>query len=463
MTDQTAGDGMSREDDGPSPAASNQFALFRTRRFWPLFSVQFLGAFNDQTFKNAFVALLTYRLADRLALTEGEVDVYVQIAAGLYILPFALCAATAGQIADRVDKALMMRWVKFAEIVLMGIAAAAYMMQSLPILFALIFLMGAQSAFFAPIKYGVLPQYMKTDEMPPANGLIQGATFLAILLGQIFGAKLVLTEGGVLLVSIAVVLIAVIGWAASFAAPPAPPIGERPKVDWLMPRAMARILGSCASEKPAMFAMLALGWFWFAGATFLSLIFQIAKFSLLASENVALILLTSFSVGVAVGALIYSMIVKGKVTLMTAPWGAAGMGLGAILFWLAVWAYGGGLEGRTELLSVSEFLSRGDAWPVLGALIFMAMFAGLYVTPLNVEYQVKAPEGQKGRFVACSNVIDSLCMVTSAALAAVLIGVLGAPREMVFALVGLTAFGAAYVVWRRAKAIAAEEEVSSPS
>ncbi|MEO1611874.1 MAG: MFS transporter, partial [Pseudomonadota bacterium] len=210
MTDQTA-------TGAPSEAASNQFALFKSRRFTPLFSVQFLGAFNDQTFKNAFVALLTYRLADELALTAGQVDLYVQISAALYILPFALCAPTAGQIADGMDKAKMMRWVKFVEIILMGIAATAYLTQNLYILFALMFLMGAQSAFFAPIKYGVLPQYMREDEMPSANGLIQGATFLAILLGQIFGATLVLTDSGVLLVSVAVVVISLIGWAASFA------------------------------------------------------------------------------------------------------------------------------------------------------------------------------------------------------------------------------------------------------
>lgn len=438
-------------DEAHSEAATNQFALFRTRRFWPLFCVQFFGAFNDQTFKNAFIALLTYRLADSLALSQGEVDSYVQISAGLYILPFALCAATAGQIADGVDKARMMRWVKFVEIVLMCIAAVAYLTQSLPVLFCLMFLMGMQSAFFAPIKYGVLPQYMRRDEMPAANGLIQGATFLAILLGQIFGAKLVLTEGGVLMVSIAVIAIAIIGWLASFAAPPAPPQGPKPKVNWVMPVAMIQIILQCRSEKPAMFAMLALGWFWFAAGTFLSLIFQIAKFSLLASEDVALILLTSFSIGIAFGAVLYSVIVKGQVTLKTAPWGAAGMAIGSLLFFLAARNYGAGLAGREDLLGVSEFLGRADAWPVLGALIFMAMFAGLYVTPLNVEYQVKAPDGRKGQFVACSNVIDSLCMVTSAAAAGVLIGVFEVPRETVFALAGITGFGAAYVIWRHAR------------
>lgn len=444
MTDQTL-------NGGHSEAADNQFALFKTRRFWPLFTVQFLGAFNDQTFKNAFVALLTYRLADSLALTGDQVDLYVQISAGLYILPFALCAPTAGQIADGMDKATMMRWVKFAEIVLMGVAAVAYLTQSLPVLFALMFLMGAQSAFFAPIKYGVLPQYMHRDEMPAANGLIQGATFLAILLGQIFGAKLVLTEGGVLMVSIAVVAIAVIGWFASFAAPPAPPMGPKPKVDWVMPRAVVRVIGECRPEREAFFAMLALGWFWFAGATFLSLIFQIAKFSLYASEDAALVLLTSFSVGVAIGALIYSAVVRGRVTLMTAPWGATGIGVGAILFWLAVVNYGAGIAPDGPLLSIGEFLGRFDSWLVIGALVMMAMFAGLYVTPFNVEYQVKAPEGRKGQFVACSNVIDSLCMVFSAAVVAVLIGVVGVPREMMFAIVGVTGFVAALIVYRHAK------------
>ena len=445
MTDQTVGGA------GPSEAATNQFALFKTRRFWPLFTVQFLGVFNDQTFKNAFVALLTFRLADELAMTEGDVDTFIQASAGLYILPFALCAATAGQIADGMDKAKMMRWVKFMEIVLMVIAAYSYLTQNLTVLMILMFLMGAQSAFFAPIKYGVLPHYMKEDEMPPANGLIQGATFLAILLGQIFGAKLVLTDSGVLMVSVAVVLIAIIGWAASFAAPPVPPIGPKPKVNWIMPVAMIRIIIDCWHARPAMFAMLSLGWFWFAGATFMSLIFPLARYSLKASEDSALIMLTAFSIGVAIGAVLYAMIVKGKVTLMTAPWGATGMGIGAILFYFAVSNYGADLAEDAALLTVGEFLSRGDSWFVLATLVIIAMFAGLYVTPFNVEYQVKAPEGEKGRFVACSNVIDSLCMVFSAILVLIMVGMIGIPRELMFALVGLTGFAAAWVVYRKAK------------
>ncbi|MGB0507655.1 MAG: MFS transporter, partial [Pikeienuella sp.] len=380
-------------DQAASDAAGNQFKLFKTRRFWPLFIVQFLGAFNDQTFKNAFVALLTYRLVDKLGWSAGELDLFVQVAAGLFILPFALCAPTAGMIADRVDKARMMRWVKFAEIVLMTIAATAYLTESVITLFILVFLMGAQSAFFAPVKYGVLPQYMRKDEMPAANGLIQGATFLAILFGQIIGAKLVLMESGVTLISVAVVVIAVVGWLASFAAPSAPPVGERPQFSkWLLPD-VARILKVCWPHKEPRFAMLMLGWFWFIGAVFMSLIFPIARYSLFAAEDVALTLLASFSVGVAIGAVMYSMIVKGTVTLKTAPVGAIGIGVGGILFWLAVGNFGADLSPDAALMGVGEFMGRFDAWLVMGALVLIAMFCGLYVTPLNVEYQVKAPEG----------------------------------------------------------------------
>ena len=198
--------------------------------------------------------------------------------------------------------------------------------------------------------------------------------------------------------------------------------------------------------------MLSLGWFWFAGATFMSLIFPLARYSLNASEDAALIMLTAFSIGVAIGAVMYAVIVKGKVTLKTAPWGACGMGVGAIAFYFAVTAYGSDLTADVPLLSVGEFLARADAWAVLGTLVFIAMFAGLYVTPFNVEYQVKAPEAEKGRFVACSNVIDALCMVTSAIIVLLLVGMAGVPREMMFALVGLTGFVAAYIVHRKAKA-----------
>ncbi|MCI4665300.1 MAG: hypothetical protein MRY74_11320 [Neomegalonema sp.] len=193
--------------------------LIARRSFLPLFIVQALGAFNDNIFKTAFVSLMTYILAAKM---EMDVELLVPVAAAVFILPFAFLAPFAGQIADRVDKAKMMQWVKFAELILMGIAAVAYISQSTPLLFLLLFLMGAQSAFFSPIKYGVLPQYLHRSELVKGNGLIQAATFVAILGGTIAGTNLVLTPIGAEVVSAVVVAVALIGWAASWYAPPAP-------------------------------------------------------------------------------------------------------------------------------------------------------------------------------------------------------------------------------------------------
>ncbi len=201
--------------EGTSPGA-----LLVHRKFMPLFVVQALGAFNDNVFKMAFVSLMTYVLAGQM---EMGIEILAPIASGVFIIPFAFLAPFAGQIADRVDKAKMMRWTKFSELVLMVAAAAAFLTQHVGFLFLLLFLMGAQSAFFAPIKYGLLPQYLTRRQLVPGNGLIQAATFVAILSGSIAGANLVLTPSGAAVVSSVVIAVALVGWIASLYAAKAPP------------------------------------------------------------------------------------------------------------------------------------------------------------------------------------------------------------------------------------------------
>ncbi|MGF1658122.1 MAG: MFS transporter, partial [Rubrimonas sp.] len=217
----------------------SQFALLGTRRFLPLFLVQFLGAFNDQTYQKAFVALLTYRLADQ---TGMPLELLGVIASGLFILPFAIVTPTAGQIADRVDKARMMRFVKACEVVVMLLAVWGFHTQDVIFLYFVLFLMGAQSAMFAPIKYSVLPQYLPRAELLGGNGLVQAFTFLAIIFGTIAGNELILTDRGVAVVSVFVVAVALCGFAASLFAPPAPPLGAAEPVDWVFPRAIWRLI-----------------------------------------------------------------------------------------------------------------------------------------------------------------------------------------------------------------------------
>lgn len=439
---------MTRTDVQPdSDARVSQFALFGQRRFLPLFVVQFLGAFNDQVFKTAFVALLTWRLAREQGYTD-LLDVFVQLAAGLLILPFALVSPTAGQIADGMDKARMMRWVQLSELCIMGLAALAFLMESVPFLFAILIATGVQSAFFAPIKYAVLPRYLARHELLAGNALVTAGTFLAIIVGQIVGAKVVLTDGGTWITGILVIGISAASLTASFFAPAVPPVGPKPRVDWVLPRAMVHVLRDCARHREPFFAILCVSWFWFAGATVLSFIPTITAETLHGTEDVALILLVMFSLGVGLGSLVCNVVLGGHITYATVPFGALGISLGLVLLHLGLAGYGAGIDRAGPLLSGMEFLARPDAWPVLGPLLLMSGAAGLYVVPLSVIYQTTSPEAERARFVACSNVVDSLFMVGSAVLAIALVQA-GMSRGQVFLVVAATGVIVALVVLRR--------------
>lgn len=418
--------------------------LLGERRFWPLFGAQALGAFNDQVFKTGFVSLITFRLADQHGLNAGFHNAF---AAGLFILPFALFAPTAGQIADGIDKGRMMKWVKAAEIVLMLLAAVAYHLQNLTLLYGLLFLMGTQSAVFSPIKYGILPQYLKPHELIAGNGLIQAATFLAILLGQIAGAKLVLSESGVTIISAVVVLVAVAGWLFSLKTPPAPPLGrEAPRVDWFFPRAVWSVVAETRRNKPAFKAIMNIAWFWFLGATYMALVLPFAKESLGADENVSVVLLAAFSIGVALGSAASERLYRGEARVDLAGWAAVGMGVLAVLLFFAVRAYQGAapLEAPSggALIGPAAFWARDWAWAILVCFVGLAAAAGLYITPLNARMQMAADPEARGRVVAASNVADALLMVLSSVAAMGLIAA-GLTHEAIFALVGATGFVAA--------------------
>lgn len=418
--------------------------LLGARRFLPLFLVQALGAFNDNVFKNAFIALLTFQLAMDLSLS---LEVLAPLAAGLFILPFALFAPFAGKIADRIDKAAMMRQVKLAEILLMIVAAIGYQLQNITLLFALLFLMGAQSAFFSPIKYGVLPQYLRADELVKGNGLMQAGTFLAILMGTIVGTKLVLTEFGVALVSVAVVGIAVIGWVASLYAPPAPPTPNQETGAGSVWTAHAEVLRAARADPTVFRSLIAIAWFWFVGATFMSLLAPFTKNQLGGDENVLTLLLAAFSVGVALGSVLCSAIYRGAIKVGYTPWAAAGIAVFSIDLWLATEGVSTLKSGSDALMSIGDFLNTAHGWRVLIDFVALAACAGLYITPLNAVYQNAAPEAERGRIVACSNMIDSAFMAASAAAVAVM-NALGLSTPEIFAIVGGTGAVAAFLVAR---------------
>lgn len=399
----------------PAPAP-NQFALLKTRRFLPVFLVQFLGAFNDQVYQKAFVALVTYRLADQIGM---DVAMLGAIASALFILPFAIVTPTAGQIADRVDKAVMMRWVKAWEIVVMGLAVIGYQTQNIYFLYFVLLLMGAQSAVFAPIKYGVLPQYLHREELLGGNGLVQGFTFLAIIFGSILGNELILTDGGVLVVSTTVVAIAVAGFVASLYTPPAPPAGAIMPVDWVFPRAILQLIRLVRGHPPAFRAVLAISWFWFLGATFLSLLPAYARDALGADESVLTVLLAGFSLGVALGAVASEALGRGEVGVALPPVGALGLAVMAVELWFATPAQP--LAVAPALVDRAGFFATATGWRLLVDFVIIAAFAGIYVTPLNAVLQVEAPEQRRARFIAASNMIDATFIIASAGVVAALL------------------------------------------
>lgn len=440
--------------------ASNQFALLGTRRFLPLFLVQFLGAFNDQVYQKAFVALITYRLAEHAGLDVALLGV---IASGLFILPFAVVTPTAGQIGDRVDKAVMMRWIKAWEIVVMALAVIGFYMQSIVFLYFVLFLMGAQSAMFAPVKYSVIPQYLDRRELMGGNGLVQGSTFLAIIFGTILGNELILRRtgevvdlylvefgmpvDGVMLISICVVGIAALGFLASLLAPSAPPATPHGPVDWVFPRAIWDLLKMVRCDPPALRTIFAISWFWFLGATFLSLLPAYAKVALGVDESVLTVLLAGFSVGVAIGAVASEYLSGGVVSVRVPPVGALGLALMAVELWFATPAAPWGEEGA--LLDRSRFFAEAAGWRILADFVLLAAFAGLYVTPLNAMLQALAPSGARASYIAAANVIDSCFIVLSAIIVAVMIA-LGIPTAEVLVLLTLTGLPVAFLVARDA-------------
>ncbi|MGF1502229.1 MAG: MFS transporter [Paracoccaceae bacterium] len=431
--------------DTEGAPAANQFALLRTRRFLPLFLVQFLGAFNDQVYQKAFVALVTYRLADEVGMPVALLGV---IASALFILPFAVITPTAGQIADRVDKAVMMRWVKGWEIVLMILAAIGYHTQNIYFLYFVLFLMGAQSAVFAPIKYSVLPQYLRRDELIGGNGLVQGFTFLAIIFGTILGNELILTDFGVALVSAVVIVVALAGFVASLYAPPALPVAPehtRPAVDWVFPRAIWRLIARCRAAPEAFRAILAIAWFWFLGATFLSLLPAYAKEELGVDQGVLTVLLAGFSIGVAVGAIASETLTRGRIGLGLAPVAAVGLSVMAVELWLATPAVPFGTA--EALLDRAAFFADAAGWRILVDFILLAAFAGAYVTPLNAVLQAASPDAERAQFIACSNVVDASLMVGSAAVVAVFLAA-GVQTTEVLAGLTLTGLPVAFLVAR---------------
>jgi 1-acyl-sn-glycerol-3-phosphate acyltransferase len=387
-----------------------QLALLRTRRFAGLFWTQFLGAFNDNLFKNALVILVTYQGATLWGIGTEQL---VALSGGILILPFLLFSATAGQLADRFRKSSLVRWVKVGEIGIMAIAVAGFLSVHVGLLFLVLFLLGCQSSLFGPVKYSILPQLLDDDELVGGNALVETGTFLAILLGTIAGG-VVIAQGnsGRWWISVTVIVIALAGFGASLMVPgtaaenPSLPIALNPLVPMRETIAVTRQIHS------VFLSVLGISWFWFFGAAILALLPIYTKELLHTDEHVVTFFLALFCAGSAIGALLCERLSGRKLELGLVPLGSIGMSFFAFdLFLAGVPATTPSVPGA--LLGLGGFLSLARGWRIAADLSLLAVFSGFFIVPLNTFIQQRASTAERSRVIAGGNILSALFMVLS--------------------------------------------------
>ncbi len=392
-----------------SDRKQGQFHLLGKRRFGPFFVTQALGAFNDNIFKNALVILVAFGIA---GLSDGDVNRYVNLAAGLFILPFFLFSATAGQIAEKYEKAGLIRIIKLLEIAIMGLAFIGLLAKSLGLLFAVIFLMGTQSTLFGPVKYSILPQHLREEDLVGGNALVQGATFLAILLGTMLGGWLMSLSAGERWVSAVVVAVAVLGYLASRAIPVAAPTAPGLRINWNPLTETWRNFGFLRTNRTVLLAVLGISWFWLYGALFLSQLPNFTKLHLGGDETVVTLLLTMFSLGIGLGSLLCERLSGHKVEIGLVPLGSIGL----TLFGIDLFFAQAGLPVASGL-SAGQFIASAASHRVLLDLLLIGVFGGLFIVPLYALIQARTEPSHRARVIAGNNILNALFMVVAALLA----------------------------------------------
>lgn len=396
--------------------SGSQFSLLRQRRFAPFFLTQALGAFNDNVFRNALVILITFRI---VGLEQSDRDFYVNVAAGLFILPFFLFSAMAGQWAEKHEKSRSIRAIKALEIAIMMIAAAALWLGSLPMLLGVLFLSGLQSALFGPVKYSILPQALRPEELVGGNALIEASTFLAILLGTLAGGWLMTgLPHGEIAVGVAIVALAVLGWLSARAIPVAAATDPTLSINWNPFTGTFRSLGHLRGHRAVLNSVLGISWFWFFGSVILAQLPSYTKTFLGGDETVAPLVLMLFAAGIGIGSLLCERLSRRTVEIGLVPLGALGLTVFAGDLWLArpEAAVVTGLDWRA-------FLAGDGNLRLCIDLFLIGVSGGFFIVPLYALVQQRAPREKLSRIIAANNIINAMFMVAAAILA---IGLLGA-------------------------------------
>jgi 1-acyl-sn-glycerol-3-phosphate acyltransferase len=397
---------------------SSQFALLSQRRFAPFFWTQFLGAFNDNVFKTALLTILTYQAIEWTKLDSASLT---NLIPGLFILPFVLFSATAGQLADKLDKALLARAVKKLEIAIMLVAAAGWLTHSLWLLIAAVVGMGVHSTLFGPVKYAYLPQQLKVEELIGGNGIIEMGTFVGILLGEVFGALLVESKPwGVELIAGGTVAIAFFGWYTSRSIPVSPAPAPDLQINWNPLTETIRNLRFSRQNRTVFLSLLGNSWFWFYGAIILAQFPVYAKDYLHGDHSVFVLLLTIFSLGVGTGSLLCERLSGHKVEIGLVPFGSIGLSVFGFDLYLASIAFTHFATGTAQV-DLTGFVAQHGSLRILFDCLMIGVFGGFYIVPLFALIQTRCDPQHISRTIAGMNILNALFMVVAALVAIVLL------------------------------------------
>jgi MFS family permease len=411
--------------------------LLRARRFLPLFSTQFLGAFNDSLFKQAVVLFVTYQLYSNPA-KEFQ---FSAIAQALFILPFFFFSALSGQLADDHDKARLIRIIKLAEIGIMIVGGAGIMLANVPLMLAAVFAMGIHSTFFGPIKYAILPQHLHKDEVLGGTGLVEAGTYIAILGGTILAGMLAPLPA---VAAAATVAIAVLGLLAGRQVPPAPPAAERIPFNWHIVRASIDLVSGTMHIRRLFLAILSISFFWTIGAVLIIIFPPLVKNVLGGNEQVASLFIGIFSVGIAIGSVLINQLLKSQVSARFAPASVIAMGAFVLLLHFVSLAWG---KNGPELTTLGNFVFHPMAGLIILALLGVAITGGMFVVPLYAFLTTTVPKAETARTVAANNIVNSGAMVIGS-LIAIALNLMGVGPANQLLLVAAMCIISAWLGWK---------------
>ncbi|MEQ1158062.1 MFS transporter [Acinetobacter johnsonii] len=419
----------------------NNEHLLSTRRFLPMFITQFFGALNDNVYKQALLLVITYGWINQQA---ADVSTLNNLAALLFILPYFIFSATAGQIADKFERSQLIRGIKILEIVIMLIGSAGFLLGNLWLLLLALFMMGTHSTFFGPIKYAILPEILKPNELMSGNALFQSGTSIAILIGMILGGAVIsVSQGNLIWISLTVVIIAVLGYLSSRFILKQQVSSPDLKIDWNFFRTSFQTLKYAKSLPLIFMILLGNSWYWFYGATYLTQIPQLTQQNLHASENVVSLLLTFFSVGIGVGSLLCRRIGGSEVNIKMVPIGAIGLTLFA--FYLAL-SLAFVPERTGAMMNVADMFNHGAIYyHVMLAVTLLGISGGFYIVPLYAMMQPYSPRSHRARVVAANNILNAVFMVSSAIFSIIILSVLKIDIKILFSITAVLSAG--FTLW----------------